>query len=456
VTAHVYAGPTITAKRIHEILPAAVVHPPIRHGDLSRLDPSPSDRVLIIDGLWHQVAPVRHKEILEVLARGAAVVGAASMGALRAAELHTYGMAGVGWVYEAYRDGTIDADDEVAVIQTPDGQPLSEALINIRAAAQVAHQAGVLTSTEAARLLAEARNLPYPQRRWEAIGRTTERAGLGEAFGRFDAWRRHHPCDVKRRDAEQALTLLAQGELPPPDTNEWRCRPWRTSFVRYWTARFRSELFDDTPVPFLAILQHQQLYDPRFPVRWRALVLSWIAGDPPRAIREDAADLEARALAAAATRGVASRHLTAGQLAYWLTPVEVRNAPRREALLRIIVRSARLDSAATIWPTNRAEAGDLLNPAIPSGQITASAFNLNDRVGRAAAGRTIHHLRPDRIRAQLADVWGARPAEDVELNAHARDRGFQDMRGAVEVARSFYLWARTHSCYTDLPARAGA
>ena len=41
------------------------------------------------------------------------------MGALRAAELHPFGMVGIGQVYEWYRDGTIDADDEVAVAHGP-------------------------------------------------------------------------------------------------------------------------------------------------------------------------------------------------------------------------------------------------------------------------------------------------------------------------------------------------
>jgi hypothetical protein len=38
------------------------------------------------------------------------------MGALRAAELHTFGMVGVGRVFEGYRDGVYEDDDEVAVV----------------------------------------------------------------------------------------------------------------------------------------------------------------------------------------------------------------------------------------------------------------------------------------------------------------------------------------------------
>ncbi|MGW6513723.1 TfuA-like protein, partial [Streptomyces niveus] len=109
MTVHVYSGPTVPAVRVREVVPGAVTHPPVRHGDLMRLGAGPGDTVLIIDGLWHQSAPVRHKEILALLADGVAVVGAASMGALRAAELTPYGMVGVGRIFEDFRSGALDA-----------------------------------------------------------------------------------------------------------------------------------------------------------------------------------------------------------------------------------------------------------------------------------------------------------------------------------------------------------
>jgi hypothetical protein len=453
MTIHVYAGPTISAHRILELLPAAVVHPPIRHGDLARLYPEPGDRVLIIDGLWHHVPSVRHKEILDVIDRGTPVIGAASMGALRAAELHPFGMIGLGWVFRAYRDGIIDADDEVAVIQTPDGRPLSEALVNIRVWAGDANRAGVLATAEAAGLLEEARGLPYHRRTWETVSQAAAAAELGAAAKRLHAWRERRPIDIKRQDAEQALAMLATGQpVPPPDTSWWRGQPWRTSFVRYWNARFRARIVDGEPVPFLAILAHQQLYDPGFPARWRALVLSWIAGRHSHCAGRQAADVEDRALATAAERGLSLDDLTAEQRGYWLTPAEIRTASPREALLRILVRSARLDSAAAIWPSNHAEAGCLINSAIPSARIAAAAFHLNDQTARAAPGRTIHHLRPDRIRDHLAELWAAAAADSAAMDAAARDRGFHDQHGAAEVARSFYLWAARHHSAVTSPA----
>lgn len=181
-----------------------------------RLRTGPGDTLLIIDGLWHQSAPVRHKEILALLAEGVAVVGAASMGALRAAELAPYGMVGIGRIFEDFRSGALDADDEVAVLHTDDGLPLSEALVNLRAALTRAAADGQLDDAEADLLADLARSLPYTSRSWTALGRIAAGEGLGPAFSRADTWRRTHPCDAKREDAERALALLAGRPAPGP------------------------------------------------------------------------------------------------------------------------------------------------------------------------------------------------------------------------------------------------
>src|SRR5581483_2813112 len=94
---------------------------------------------------------VWHKEILWALTQGIHVYGSASIGALRAAELAPFGMVGVGRIFEAYRDGRLEDDDEVAVVHGPAEhafQVHSEALVNLRAtlaAARTAEVVGVAT-----------------------------------------------------------------------------------------------------------------------------------------------------------------------------------------------------------------------------------------------------------------------------------------------------------------------
>lgn len=452
MTVHIFSGPTVPAARVREVLPDAVTHPPIRHGDLMRLSAGPRDTVLIIDGLWHQSAPVRHKEILALLAEGVAVVGAASMGALRAAELAPYGMVGVGRIFEDFRSGVLDADDEVAVLHTDDGRPLSEALVNLRAALRRAAADGQLDDTEADRLADLARSLPYTSRSWTALGRLAAEEGLGPAFNRADAWRRTHPCDAKRQDAERALALVA-GLPPAPAAGAWAGEPWQTSFVRYWQAAFRpGAVAGGQNVSFLALLHHQQLYDPRFPDRWRARVLTTLAqeagDDVCRPVQSAAVQRSALRFVAAA--GVEMAAMSGDQLAHWLTEEEASRLPPEEALVRIVVRSARLDGAWTVWPATVAEAGDLLGSVALAAEAVAAAFVLNAEIEANNPHHTTAHLSAGRIASHLTQRWGlAEGCGRAVLDAAARDRAFRDFAGAVEVARTFYLSARTTGTATS-------
>ena len=51
-------------------------------------------------------------------------MGASSMGALRAAELSQFGMVGIGEVYQAFKLGRLEDDDEVAIVHGPEGSRL--------------------------------------------------------------------------------------------------------------------------------------------------------------------------------------------------------------------------------------------------------------------------------------------------------------------------------------------
>src|SRR5262249_22679622 len=114
----VFLGPTLPVGRARELLDAVYL-PPVQQGDVLRLLGRAPRVIGIVDGYFDTVPAVWHKEILLAMAEGVHVFGAASMGALRAAELHPFGMVGVGRVFECYRDGVLTADDEVAVAHGP-------------------------------------------------------------------------------------------------------------------------------------------------------------------------------------------------------------------------------------------------------------------------------------------------------------------------------------------------
>jgi hypothetical protein len=112
-----FVGPSLPADEARGLVPEVELLPPIRQGDLSTVVERANPRgVLIVDGEFGQSLSVWHKEILHALHLGIRVVGASSMGALRAAELDRYGMEGVGEIYAYYRDGRLTSDADVALL----------------------------------------------------------------------------------------------------------------------------------------------------------------------------------------------------------------------------------------------------------------------------------------------------------------------------------------------------
>ena len=144
---------------------------------------SRADTIVLIDGLYRDTMPLRHREILELLEQQVRVIGAAGIGALRAAELHSFGMEGVGLVFRLYRAGALDGDDEVAVIHTSEqGQYVAhtEALVNVRYASHEAVKRGVLTQSERDALVRAGKQLPLNVRTWNNILEHATHDGLPE------------------------------------------------------------------------------------------------------------------------------------------------------------------------------------------------------------------------------------------------------------------------------------
>jgi hypothetical protein len=234
----VFLGPSLPRVQAAEVLDAEYL-PPVRQGDVYRLVRDRRPAVIgIVDGYFHQVPSVWHKEILWALDQGVHVAGAASMGALRAAELHVFGMRGVGRIFEAFRDGVLDADDEVAVVHAPAElgfMPVSEALVDIRATVDAAVVAGVLRPADGWSLIERARALFYADRSWDALLDAD-----GVQLPEFAAWLPNNRVARKRLDA---LALLESLRDPPAE-------PFRPSFrfepTLVWE-RFRAAADADPP-----------------------------------------------------------------------------------------------------------------------------------------------------------------------------------------------------------------
>jgi hypothetical protein len=214
MSTYVFLGPTLPGEVARSLLPEAVYLPPVCMGDVYALLAQRPRRIAIVDGLFERTPAVWHKEILFALSRGVRVLGSSSMGALRAAELHRFGMVGVGRIFEAYRDGVLEDDDEVALGHAPaehGWRPLSEALVNIRTGLRRAEQRGLIAARTHAVLLQAAKQTFYRERSWP--GALKAGAGLGLPPAELDALRdfilRERP-DQKREDAVELLEGLAR------------------------------------------------------------------------------------------------------------------------------------------------------------------------------------------------------------------------------------------------------
>lgn len=209
----VFVGPTVARAEARRVLPDARFLGPARRGDIVRvvLEHRPA-AIVLIDGLFSMVPSVVHKEILFALTRGVRVVGAASMGALRAAELCAYGMEGVGEIFRRFHSGAWEADDEVAVTHGPAEsgfRATSVALANLRLGLERACQRTLLTSDQAAAIVGELRAVFYPERSWQRVFAVARDLGLSEhQIAVLRAFVVTEVPDAKRDDALEALSAV--------------------------------------------------------------------------------------------------------------------------------------------------------------------------------------------------------------------------------------------------------
>lgn len=206
---HVYVGPTLSRAEVMEELPEAVVCGPVSFGDVYRSVMARAGCVAIVDGYFERVPPVWHKEILHALSAGVRVFGASSMGALRAAELDAFGMQGIGVIYEAFRTGALEDDDEVTVVHGSEEAgfvPISEAMVNLRATMLAAARAGVIQGATAEILINAAKRRFYAERCYAAA--ISDAKLQGAPAHELAAFRDWLPAGRINQKAEDARSLL--------------------------------------------------------------------------------------------------------------------------------------------------------------------------------------------------------------------------------------------------------
>ena len=207
----VYTGLSLPFDEAKEILDstedAEVIYKrPIQRGDLGAALKERPNIIAIIDGVFHQSSAVGHKEILNVMKRGVKVYGASSMGALRASELDTLGMVGVGYVYTQYATGEVDSDDDVAVMLDSETlEALSVPLINMKYVFTNAAEENIITEDERDELLKIAKKTFYPKRNYSQTLRESDLDD--DKKSELIDFIRTSP-DIKKEDAKDLLKVI--------------------------------------------------------------------------------------------------------------------------------------------------------------------------------------------------------------------------------------------------------
>jgi hypothetical protein len=212
----IFTGPTLGADEGQRLLPAAEFRGPAECGDVYAAARDGVSVIGLIDGYFEQRLSVWHKEILWALAAGVKVIGGASMGALRAAELAPFGMDGVGTIYQWIVDGIIEDDDEVAVAHEAAERGFavrSEAMVNLRATFAQAEREQIISADTRAKLVDIGKRLFYADRTLAAV--LTRASAASPPFPELDplrSWlaRAENRVDQKRRDALAVLERIGQ------------------------------------------------------------------------------------------------------------------------------------------------------------------------------------------------------------------------------------------------------
>jgi len=218
----VFLGPSLDLQQAQQVLPNACFHPPIQCGDMVNLLKLNPKRMIIIDGLYENTPAVWHKEILYALEQGVEVIGAASMGALRAAEMSYYGMKGVGQIYQWFESGELEDDDEVAVLHHGEQRQFSainDAMVNIRATLKKAVAQDITDDSIAAELIELAKETFYPNRQ---LRKLIKKHAKQKDCSHDDlmAWLDDNYIDQKRLDAHAVLEWARDNAYQKPTCRE--------------------------------------------------------------------------------------------------------------------------------------------------------------------------------------------------------------------------------------------
>lgn len=288
-----FLGPTLSRGDAQELAPQAIILPPAGMGDVLAASLKYRPHAIgLVDGTFLSNMSVFHKELLYTMDQGVWCLGSSSMGALRAAECHRYGMIGVGQIFEDLVSGALEDDDEVALTHSDeefDYRSQSDAMVTIRATLAGALDAQLIDQAEFAILISHQKDRWFPDRHLASVAEDAKNLGMdAPRVKALQSFLRESFYDPKRDDAIallQRMASLPQHSFPESD------RPGTVMSGVFETTLARDvvvETNDGLPITFDRIRKYAAIHDPQFDddmmATRRDMVLSglsgWLGGMP--------------------------------------------------------------------------------------------------------------------------------------------------------------------------------
>jgi hypothetical protein len=261
----VFVGPTLRQSEASSILDVIYLPPVEQGGVVTAVESIKPDCIAIIDGVFLQDLSVWHKEILYALGKGISVWGAASMGALRAVELESLGMRGVGWIFKQFMTGTLTDDDEVVLTHASaefEYKKLSEPLVNIRATLAWAVEHQMLSNSQREHILAIAKSMYFRDRTLASLLEVLSTIGDGDPqliSVLRDIFANHY-VDIKKEDAKLLLQEIREDTATPHARHQFE----QNEFFQYLYENDRKVNRRGTEIDLSSIVRFASLHDLSF------------------------------------------------------------------------------------------------------------------------------------------------------------------------------------------------
>jgi hypothetical protein len=204
----IFAGPSLAGRTLP---PGIQTFPPASRGALTAALTSGYSRIGFVDGALEESERLPLRELREALATpGVTVVGGASMGAVRAVQLESEGMQGVGRVFRLFRRGSLADSEEVYVLHAPAAlryRCLTLPLVNIRYTLRALRLAAHLSRAEEEALVRYVRDVPWFDRDRHSLS-----GAVYTACGSARCTRIMQAFDIMYRDIkyEDAMSVVSR------------------------------------------------------------------------------------------------------------------------------------------------------------------------------------------------------------------------------------------------------